>query len=189
MLVLRGAPYRRRYAPMEIDLERFILKHGEKSFCIFMFLGIIPSFFYETVLNESYIWAFKHLSAPILTICFYIYFKRVPNWRRDKGDFKGILWTLAIASMLILTSGGYTLGFNSLVGKQSEYAMKGIITKLDTRHSTKGSTSYYIYLNLEGSSEVLKLDVSKFNYESSNVGDFYAEKWKKGSLGFLYKRI
>ena len=171
-----------------LRLEYFLKKHGDKSFGLFMVISIVPLMMYETVLNSSFVWAFKYLSVPIVIICFYVYFKRIPNLRRESGELKGITLTTVVAAMLLLMSGGFVLGFNNFIGPQSDFQLSGSVVKLDTYESTKAGTSYYVFIKTIDTGKTLKLDVSKKNYTALKVGDFYSEPWKKGSLGLLYKR-
>ena len=171
-----------------LRVEYFLKKHGDKSFGLFMVISVIPLLMYETVLNASFVWAFKYLTIPIVFISFYVYLKKIPNLRKEAGELKGITLTTITALMLMLMSGGFVLGFNNFIGSQSDFYLKGQVVKLDTYHSTKAGTSYYVYIKTEDTNEELKLDVSKTNHSNLVVGDFYSEPWKKGSLGLLYKR-
>ncbi|WP_198435493.1 hypothetical protein [Moritella sp. F3] len=169
-------------------MEYYLKKYGDWVFLVYILVGVVPTFMYDTILNESFIWAFKYLSFPIGILCFYVYLCKVPEYRRKAGKIKGLLWTSIIAAMLILISGGYVMGLNAMVGDQQQVQLTGEVVELDTYESTKGGMSYYVYIQTTHSNEPTKLDVSKKHFESLKVGDYFSESWSKGSFGLMYKR-
>lgn len=126
-------------------MEYYLKKYGDWAFLVYILVGVAPTFMYDTILNESYDWAFKFLSLPIGALCFYVYLFKVPKYRRKAGKVKGFLWTSMIAAMLIFISGGYVMGLNAMVGEQQQVQLTGEIVELDTYESTKGGMSYYVY--------------------------------------------
>lgn len=168
-------------------MELYLKKYGEWVFLVYILIGVAPTFMYDTILNESFIWAFKYLSIPFFVICFYVYLFLVPEYRRKSGIVKGVLWTSTITAMLLLISGGYVMGLNAMIGVPEEVTLTGKVVKLDTYKSTKGGMSYYVYIQSDITNERRKLDVSKSHYGSVRVGDQFSEMWFRGSLGLLYK--
>ena len=163
-------------------------KYGSWLFMLSAIGGVIPTYLYNTVLNAPYYWAFKYLSVPIFSGSLYIFFFKLPEFRRKAGKFKGVAWTSMVAALLLLFSGGYVLLFNALVGSQEEAFLSGKVVELDTYKSTKGGTSYYVYVLLPNSDEPVKLDVSKSHFNTFDVGSDFTEVWIKGSLDILYRR-
>lgn len=62
------------------------------------------------------------------------------------------------------------------------------VVELDTYKSTKGSTSYYVYVLLPKSEKLVKLDVSKSHFNTFDVGSDFKEVWIKGALDTMYRR-
>ncbi|WP_207797900.1 hypothetical protein, partial [Shewanella xiamenensis] len=171
-----------------VALEFYLKKYGNGLFILIAVVAIIPNFLYDTVLNAPYHWAFKYLSIPIFGLSFYVYFYKLPKFRRKAGNFKGFAWTSMVAALLLLFSGGYVLFFNAWVGSQKEVYLSGTVVELDTYKSTKGGMSYYVYVLLPNSDEPVKLDVSKSHFNTFKVGSEFKEVWIRGSLGILYHR-
>ena len=152
-----------------------------------MIVGMIPVLTYETEFNTSFHLAFKYLSLPIILICLYVYFTKMPSWKRDVGKIKGLFWTLMVAASLILLSGGYVLGANALIGTQNTVEVKGEIAKLEKTISSKGGTSYIVSIK-DNSNNLTKLRVSKEDFIGLKEGQLYQDYWFIGSLGLLYKK-
>ena len=171
-----------------MTLEFYLKKYGDWLFIIFAVVAIVPNYLYDTVLNAPYIWAFKYLSIPITVITFYIYFNKLPKFRREAGKFKGVAWTSLVAALLILMSGGYVLAFNAQIGSQEAVQLSGKVVELDTYKSTKGGMSYYVYVSFPNSEEPTKFDVSKSHFNTFEVGAEFQEVWFLGSLDILYRR-
>ncbi|WP_289031210.1 hypothetical protein [uncultured Paraglaciecola sp.] len=169
-------------------MEYYLKKYGDWAFLVYILVGVAPTFMYDTILNESYVWAFKYLSFPIGALCFYVYLCKVPEYLRKAGRVKGFLWASIITTMLILISGGYVMGLNAMVGEQQQVQLIGEIVELDTYESTKNGMSYYVYIQTTHANEPTKLDVSRKHFESLKVGDCFSEPWSKGSFGLMYKR-
>ncbi len=169
-------------------MEFYLKKYGDWVFVVFAVVAVVPNYLYDTVLNAPYIWAFKYLTLPILFITFYVYFNKLPEYRRQAGIFKGFVWALMVAALLILLSGGYVLAFNAQVGSQEAVQLSGKVVALDTYKSTKGGMSYYVYVSFPDSEEPTKFDVSKSHFNTFEVGSEFQELWFKGSLGILYRR-
>ncbi|MEP2652382.1 MAG: hypothetical protein ABJH06_10355 [Paraglaciecola sp.] len=168
-------------------MERIVRKYGDNLFFVYMIVGIIPVLIYETEFNTPFHLAFKYLSIPILSVCLYVYFFKIPNWKRNTGKIKGLCWTLMIAAMLILLSGGYILGVNSLIGTQTPTEVNGEIVKLEKNTSSKGGTSYIVSIK-DNSNKLTKLLVSKDDFIGLKKGQLYQDTWFTGSLGLLYKK-
>lgn len=169
-------------------MEFYLKKHGAWLLIVVALVAIVPNSLYDTVLNAPYRWAFKYLTLPIFGAAFYVYFCQLPEFRRKTSEFKGVVWTIMIAGLLLLFSGGYVLFFNALVGPQEEVYLSGKVVKLDTYTSSKGSKSYYVYVSFPDTNEPVKFDVSKSHFTSFKVGADFKEIWVRGSLGILYHR-
>ena len=63
-------------------MEFYLKKYGNGLFILIAVVAIIPNFLYDTVLNAPYHWAFKYLSIPIFGLSFYVYFYKLPKFRR-----------------------------------------------------------------------------------------------------------
>ena len=84
-------------------------------------------------------------------------------------------------------SQGYVMYVNATFGTQLNTKLEGEIVELDIYSSTKGGTSYYVYIDNPVRGEILQLDVSKMHFNKLKEGQQYSETWKTGSLGILYR--
>jgi hypothetical protein len=168
-------------------MEAFLTKYGSWFFITFMVLGVIPILRYDTILNEPFIFAFDYLTIPVLLIAYFLYFTKFPKYRKLAGDFKGCLWVFMLCCLFILMSQGYVMYVNATFGTQLNTKLEGEIVELDIYSSTKGGTSYYVYIDNPVRGEILQLDVSKRHFNKLKEGQQYSETWKIGSLGILYR--
>jgi len=169
-------------------MEQFLKKYGSNIFFGYIIIGIIPIFVFVTEFNTPFYYSFKYLSLPILTLTFYVYLMKMPTYRRANGDVKGILLTMLYTVMFILFCSGYIIGFNAIFGKQTDYKIEGTIVSLSSISGGKGGAKYHVSIKNSMSDNVIKLDVSKHEYDKLNIGQVYSAYWKVGSLGIIYKR-
>ena len=166
-------------------LESIVTRFGEKLFLAFMLIAIIPIYIFEVAFNEPYIFAFKYLTIPIFIVVYYIFWFKMPLWRSRNSILKGVFFSFLFASLAVLMSGGYVIGFNAWAGSQESIEISGAVTNLGISKG-KNSTSYVVTLNDQGLER--KLEVNYTVYADLKIGEVYTDHWHKGSLGLIYRR-
>jgi hypothetical protein len=168
-------------------IEMVLRKHGDSLFLVFVVIAFVPMYLYELEFNQPFIFAFKYLTIPVFAITFYVFWYKMPKWRREVGALKGVAMTFLVAASITLMSGAYVIGANAWVGQQKNIRISGEITKLDTVRGSR-TTSYQVTVTNIENGQVKKLDVNERVYLKLKLGDAYSEPWVVGSLDLIYRR-
>jgi hypothetical protein len=179
-----------------IDMEDFLKKYSILIVIVCCVGSLIPRFLFSIESNIHLVFTFTYLSLPITLICFYLYFYKLPTFRKKMGKLKGIISIIFISFILSLMSANYIYLVNAYIGNQKEFLIEGEVVKLDSGTLRLGAFSallyfskYHVYVKDLKSNKVRKLEVSKEHFMSLNKNQLYSETWKKGSLDLVYKKI
>lgn len=170
---------------MESPFELLLRKYGTGAFITFALLGVFPLFAYECEANAPFFFALKYLFLPALAMGLYMFWFKTPSFRARMGDVKGTLWTALLAVLMTLSATGYVLLVNAIGPGQSNVMIQGVVYDLHVSHGRRVTSWYATIRTREG--RAIRFELSRAHYERLQAGQPYAETWKVGTLGLLYR--
>ena len=182
-------------SPKEMsEAEVFLKRHYGKISWVILLSAVVPSFFYKTEFDITYLFTVKYLTVPTIIVFFLLCPVLLPHWF-SAATFKQRAIGIGLTSFIfVVCLGGPIIAFNSLIGHQEKFTLHGAITELRKakrsigKYSGEGTPVYYVTIQDKQSGEPRKFEVGRKEFLRYSVGQLYSKTWYRGSLGFIYQK-
>lgn len=147
----------------------------------------------ETAASEDAIGlALKYIGIPFGAFFYFIAYCAHSQNTSFFGKIVAWLWPLPAAATMAFFSIGYILLANAFTGSQQSVTVSGPVlstrfTGVDTRGRdiyVSGRTTYYLTVEFRGRAK--ELYITRDEFLTLKIGDFYSRKMKLGGLGYYY---